>query len=402
MACNQGLMYMLDISVQLLSLISGVGVIQGIFLAILLYLHPRSKRKVNLWLALYIVCLTGIMAGPLFLRFFSWQKVWYITPLSFMPGILMWLYIRSFKERITFKKTLPWILLYLALNVFHYLYLDYLGKKYPGSLTVPEEAFRSFIPKIIFTVRYGLLFIFYFLSRRELNLYQRTIKNVFSETSHIDMNWVRWLINGYLFIVICSVILYFLMAKYIDQFYLLYLINIAIATPYIYGISYKGLTQPTIWQKAPHTSQEQLEEQMHESEELVKATRAKVKPAAPDSRLHEIVKKAVALMENEKLYQETELTLQQLADKIQSPPHLVSQAINEVMNKSFYELVNNYRVEEAKRLLVDPKNINYTILSVGFEAGFNSKTTFNTVFKKFTGLTPTEFRERQKASLATA
>lgn len=66
------------------------------------------------------------------------------------------------------------------------------------------------------------------------------------------------------------------------------------------------------------------------------------------------------------------------------------------MKRNFYDLVNSYRVEEAKRLLLDPKNSNYTILSVGFEAGFNSKTTFNTVFKKFTGLSPTEFKERKK------
>ena len=72
------------------------------------------------------------------------------------------------------------------------------------------------------------------------------------------------------------------------------------------------------------------------------------------------------------------------------------------MNKNFYDLINGYRVDEAKRLLVNPENKNYTILSVGFEAGFNSKTTFNTVFKKFTGLTPTDFREQQKAFLSPA
>jgi AraC-like DNA-binding protein len=65
------------------------------------------------------------------------------------------------------------------------------------------------------------------------------------------------------------------------------------------------------------------------------------------------------------------------------------------LKKSFYDVINSYRVEEAKRLLLDEKNRNYTILSVGFEAGFNSKTTFNTVFKKFTGVTPTEYRDNK-------
>ena len=106
-------------------------------------------------------------------------------------------------------------------------------------------------------------------------------------------------------------------------------------------------------------------------------------------------------MEEEKLYQETELTLQQLSDKLGLHTYLVSQAINEGLKKNFYDLVNNYRVEEAKRLLLHPKNVNYTVLSVGFEAGFNSKTTFNTVFKKFTGLTPTEYRDKQKLNMVT-
>ena len=101
-------------------------------------------------------------------------------------------------------------------------------------------------------------------------------------------------------------------------------------------------------------------------------------------------------MEQDKLYQEPQLTLQNLADRIALPSYQVSQIINDQLGKNFYELVNGYRVEEAKRLLSDPKSKNYTILSVGFEAGFNSKTTFNTVFKKFTGLTPTDYRDQQR------
>ncbi len=74
------------------------------------------------------------------------------------------------------------------------------------------------------------------------------------------------------------------------------------------------------------------------------------------------------------------------------PSYQVSLAINEGMNKNFYDLVNGYRVEEAKRKLLDPKNSNIKVLAVGMDAGFNSKTTFNTVIQKFTGLTPTDFR----------
>jgi YesN/AraC family two-component response regulator len=119
-------------------------------------------------------------------------------------------------------------------------------------------------------------------------------------------------------------------------------------------------------------------------------------------KVAEIISRIVLLMEKEKLYQEPELTLQALSDKLAIPSYQASQIINDGLKRNFYDLVNNYRVEEAKRLLLDPKNTNYTVLSVGFEAGFNSKTTFNTVFKKFTGVTPTEYREKQKVEFVSA
>jgi AraC-like DNA-binding protein len=243
------------------------------------------------------------------------------------------------------------------------------------------------------------------MSRRQLILYQRSIEQLFSETSRIDLKWVKWLINGYLVIVITTIILYPLMLNYQEHFSLLYLINVVIATPYIYLIAYKGITQPTIWQVKTTTGKEEIEEQMQRSEEIEKEIHEKQKiqkTGLNDGRINEIVLKITTLMDNERLYQETELTLQDLAKKLDYPSHQVSQAINDGMNKNFYDLVNGYRVEEAKRLLLNPKNRNYTILSVGFEAGFNSKTTFNTVFKKFTGLTPTEFREQQKMKTALA
>ena len=111
----------------------------------------------------------------------------------------------------------------------------------------------------------------------------------------------------------------------------------------------------------------------------------------------ELVRKITQLMEADRLYQEPELTLQQLAHKLAVPTYQVSIAINEGMKKNFYDLVNGYRVEEAKRLLADERNANYTILSVAFDAGFNSKTTFNTVFKKVYRIYPYRIPEQEKS-----
>lgn len=70
----------------------------------------------------------------------------------------------------------------------------------------------------------------------------------------------------------------------------------------------------------------------------------------------------------------------------------LSFVINQGIGDSFYTFINKYRVEEAKRIIADPKNVNFTILSLAFEAGFPSKSSFHSIFKKLTGLTPTEYR----------
>jgi YesN/AraC family two-component response regulator len=247
-------------------------------------------------------------------------------------------------------------------------------------------------------------FTYYFLSRKALNSYQRSIQNLFSETSRIDLQWARYLVNGYIILISAFLILFPLVLRFPDYFTSLLLVNMAIATPYIYGASYKGIMQPTIWQVQPTIKKQKLEEEIHEIETKNLNNNGEspqtAKQRLPDDKISEIARKVIEMMEQEKLYQEPELTLQQLSDKLQFPYYLVSQAINEGMKKSFYDLINSYRIEEAKRLLLDPKNINYTVLSVGFEAGFNSKTTFNTVFKKFTGLTPTEYRDKQSINVA--
>ena len=163
------------------------------------------------------------------------------------------------------------------------------------------------------------------------------------------------------------------------------------------------MLQHTIWQIQPGINKTTVVHEMEEVEQgAVKEDQKPypVRAGLSRDRIEELSRRITHLMEGEKLFQETELTLHQLANKLQVPAYQVSQTLNEGMGKNFYDLVNGYRVNEAKTLLLDSKNRNYTILSVGFEAGFNSKTTFNTVFKKFTGLTPTEFKNQDKPRLA--
>lgn len=97
-------------------------------------------------------------------------------------------------------------------------------------------------------------------------------------------------------------------------------------------------------------------------------------------------------LENQQLYLRSNLTLERMADHLQIAPRILSGVINRQFNCNFFELINRYRIEAAKAQLIEhPEK---TVLTILFDAGFNSKTTFNTLFKRKTGFTPTQFKDK--------
>ncbi len=114
---------------------------------------------------------------------------------------------------------------------------------------------------------------------------------------------------------------------------------------------------------------------------------------ASSRALHE---RLCALMESERPFTDPEVSLSVLAARLETASYKLSQAINENSGKNFSELINAYRVEEVKRLLAGAGGEGFTLLDIAFEAGFNSKPTFNKVFKRMTGLTPSRYFELQK------
>jgi AraC-like DNA-binding protein len=400
-------MYLLSVSEGILLFVSGLGIVQAFFLAAILIYHPKSDRSVTRFLALHIITLTLPVILPVAQHLFTWQTMILLEPLLALIAPFLYFYVRSFKEVITWKKAWPHFIFFVVCILMAWWDYTYVGSQYPPSQQVPAEALKHFLLLTPLTLRLAQRIIYYFLSRREVIRYQKSIQQLYSDTTRINLNWVRTLINGYFLLIIMTAAFYPLMLRVPQYFDLWILIQGAIVSVYIYIAAIKGIAQLTLWQIHPETKKETLEENINKAEQMssVSEDAEKTRPRKAglnDSKIDEIVKKIISLMKTEKLYQEPELTLQQLAEKLSLNSHQVSQAINDGMNKNFYDLVNGHRVEEAKRLLLDPKNRNYTILSVGFEAGFNSKTTFNTVFKKFTGLTPTEFRMEQRTPATVA
>lgn len=114
-----------------------------------------------------------------------------------------------------------------------------------------------------------------------------------------------------------------------------------------------------------------------------------------EEKKDEIQARLKILMEEKHLYRDSLISLSRVAKQAGEPPYVVSQVINERMGASFFEWIAKYRVEEAKKLLTDPSEKMLTIEQVAEEVGYNSKSAFNKVFKKFTGKTPSEYKSTE-------
>lgn len=157
---------------------------------------------------------------------------------------------------------------------------------------------------------------------------------------------------------------------------ILYIIMIALSL-FIFGVGYVHLINPDVLKNA-HNGKSK-----YENSSL----------STTEAKAH--LEKLLDYMNAVKPYLDGDLKLDNLADRLSIPSHHLSQIINERLEKNFYEFVNGYRVQEAKRIFSDPQKKKYKILRVALESGFNNKTSFNTVFKKEVGMTPSEFRKKQ-------
>ena len=145
----------------------------------------------------------------------------------------------------------------------------------------------------------------------------------------------------------------------------------------IYGIGYRGFRQPQILGLA----------------EVTEVGRKYEKSTLSDSAAERHLQRLLELMDAKRPHLRCDLTIRDLAEASNIPSYHLSQLLNENLNQKFYDFVNRYRVEEAKRALLDTANDHLTILAVALNAGFSSKSAFNATFKKTTGVTPSEFRK---------
>jgi len=208
--------------------------------------------------------------------------------------------------------------------------------------------------------------------------YRSRLKEAYSNIENINLSW--WLLIFMTFILMWLmdfsnwiVYLLHIEAPGVDNaFPLLSLtINFIFATTMVY----KGLKQPAIFSGI---------------EDKPKYALSKLTKEACEQHLSALTQ----YMKNYRPYLDPELTLSELAERIAIHPRYLSQEINDSLQQNFYDFINSYRIEEAKSRLRNPANHNKTVLEILYEVGFNSKSVFNKAFKKHTGTTPSQFRNR--------
>lgn len=207
------------------------------------------------------------------------------------------------------------------------------------------------------------------------------VRESFSSMRRVSLRWLRSLVVAYVFTWLLGFALETLTSIDHPWDY------VFVATSVLmYAIGYFGLRQPAIF-----AGEEQGDSDARNRRKYERSTLS-------DEAADRIRERLLETFEEAKPYRDGDLTLARLAERLNVSPHHLSQVINERLGMSFFDFVNGHRVEEAKRMLVDPGMQHLNIAGIGLEAGFNSVSAFNAAFKKYAGMTPSQFRKRKEST----
>jgi len=134
------------------------------------------------------------------------------------------------------------------------------------------------------------------------------------------------------------------------------------------------------------------------SEQKLKQKKENEQP--PDEQLARQKDRLIEAMEKQALYLNPELRLSDLAEALDIRPYRVSEILSRGMQTTFYDLINKYRISKAQKLLLAPDLAHFNLLGIAMESGFKSKSVFNDVFKKTTGMTPSQYRSGNRTGSA--
>ncbi|MFK7813707.1 MAG: helix-turn-helix domain-containing protein [Maribacter sp.] len=300
-------------------------------------------------------------------------------------GPLVYLYIKSlFQDNKSFLKrnwfhflpflgfltlvTIP-LLYYIFTDVYLFQYLEYLNE----DSSIPEIILMSFL-------------IAYVIASLQLfNRYSHAMESNFSTIDENNFKWVKKMLIGALSVSVISlsITLYDTFISEIDwDIDYITMISLCIWIGYL---GYYGVNQTKIL----------LPDFLIERQAAAKTNNSRSNPLAntSEAELNSLKTSLISFLENDKPYLEEELNLSALANQLDTTDKKLSTLLNQYMNTTFYDLINSYRVASVKEKMASDKYDGLTLLGIAYESGFKSKTSFNRIFKKETGKSPSEYKK---------
>ncbi len=365
-----------------------------VILLIFILFVMKSNRRANAFFAAYLF----IFGSIFFAGFLSKTGVKFLAlifGLISVPGLSLLgaliyfysAYVTGLREKFRKVDVAPFIIYAINFGIFFISVLK-------GLYLSNTPAFGKML-YIVVTSGLATSIIYLVYTILTLGKYYRKIENYYSDTERMRLDWLMKITTLSFFVVtvwFCEFgLTYFNIIPRTHFIPLFIMIMIMII---IFITSYYLINQPEIFRK-------NLEMEYVLDEDADPAVAEKYARQSIDDRMQdEYLAKLNTYMDEQKPYLDENITIKDLAEEVGIPPHHLSIVINNRLGKNFYTFINEYRVKEAVAILDNPDNSDASIIAIAFRAGFNSKSTFNSVFKKLTGQTPSEYRNSFRSELA--
>lgn len=383
------------------------------FLFFLRYFN--QKQVSNLWLGLFLI-LAALYIAPWMLGFAGWyvhqpyRDIMFYIPFQhlFLIGPCVFFYVKSLfnpQERISRKDFVHFIpsILYCVYSIIVVTYDKLIVNKYYFLKSQEDPDLDDWYQITGFIS----MFIYFLASIRYYNLFKIAIREVISNSADFLFLWVRNFLIAFLIILTAWLVLE-ISGLFIEMPFSLrwwYFLSFALCCYYIAIAGYSNAVETRIFFKTTNVlnskhlyllqfRQPQLLDYKPLDFEVINPDEIR----SPGSRNTETFAEKKAeieiLLSEKKIYQQPELSLFDVAEMLNTNISFLSKVINTSFGMNFNDLVNSYRVQSVIDLLNAGKHLTHTLLSIAFESGFNSKATFNRVFKKSKGINPQKYIEQ--------
>lgn len=382
---------------------------QCILFAVLLLTIKRENRLRNVLLALFLLQHAAIPLDILisFGAEFRHIALDYSPNLFYMFGFGYWLegplllwYTRSlvYKDYSLGRRDLVYlipVIAYLVHQILFYYSLDFFQKKSIQEtydlFVAPQHMNYVTLFRDIFRAALGVMCLM------EIQKYRRHLKHNYSAIEKLDLTWLTLLVSGFLAIRLWAVMVAFMIILSVaygirTDFETMGLLGNYTTFILVSLLIFFSLGHSTVCEGLETRESDNEPASESDGESLPKSRKSQNKEES-DKHRADLAETLAELMKTEKPYLIPELTLEKLSLIAGMSPRALSGIINRQFNCNFFEFVNSYRVEQVKEHLADPSYANRSVLDIMYDVGFNSKATFNTLFKKKVGMTPSEYRK---------